>query len=88
MLRYYAQMPTRKARVIIYGLISVPIMWFGFSIFAFIVMLPHVVIDNSLIAILVSAFIFDANNCAFLWDIYNGNSNTFFVFLPKDRRNI
>jgi hypothetical protein len=56
-LTYYIHMPNR-GRGIVYGIVSPPIMWFGFSAIGALIMYPHLVIDNWILAIVASAAVF------------------------------
>jgi len=53
---YYIHMPD-KPRAIVYGILTVPVLLLGFSIFSGLVISPHYFIDSSLLAILVSMII-------------------------------
>lgn len=50
---YYMHMPN-KERAIVYGIFTIPIMWLGFSIWGYLIVLPHLVIDNNVLSYIVS----------------------------------
>lgn len=54
---YFIHMPN-KARAIVYGIVTVPVLWFGFTIFAGIIVYPNFVIENNLFAMLASVAVF------------------------------
>lgn len=52
---YHLHMPN-KERAIVYGVLTIPIMWLGFSVWGYLVVLPHLIVDNFWLALIASAF--------------------------------
>ena len=51
---YYLHMPN-KERAIVYGILTIPVMWLGFSGWGYLVVLPNLLIENLLLAFGASA---------------------------------
>lgn len=54
---YFANLPY-KQRAIVYGVVSPPVTWLGSSLIGALVLYPHLVIENTIFAIVVSAIVF------------------------------
>ena len=54
---YYTHMPD-KARATVYAIFTVPIMWAGFSVWGYCILLPHILLESRIISIVLSGLAF------------------------------